>query len=163
MSEQELLSDAQACDLARQMANHYRVFEQLHKVLEKVMISSGRVKQLDASIATLLPIEAALKDKVAEAEQTLETRSAEIRATLAELNAEVSTRQLIAAQTDAALVTNHATKIKRLEEAHAALMFQHQQDIEDIMLSRDKLIHTISVLDERKKSLVNEFGALIGG
>ena len=161
MSEQEL-SVSQACEIARQMADHFRAFTQVHQVLEKAMVSSSYVDALEAQLAILKPQVDVWVNRRSDVQEKCALSEAAYSEQVAVQQADFEAKRAIAEQTLAELSTQATARTKRIEEAHAALLYTHQQDLNEIEATRDRLIHVVAGLQERKKNLAKEFGAFVG-
>jgi uncharacterized protein involved in exopolysaccharide biosynthesis len=161
MSEQEL-SISQACEIARQMANHFRAFTQVHQVLEKAMVSKSFVDELEAQLATLKPQIDVLVARRDDAQEKCTKAEEAYTVQMADQESDLAAQRLSAEQVLAELGAQMQMKTKQIEEAHMALLFTHQQEIEVIEAKRDRLQDSLAMLQVRKKNLAKEFGEFVG-
>jgi len=161
MSEQEL-SVSQACEIARQMADHFRAFTQVHQVLEKAMVSRSYVDELEAQLAMLKPQVDVWVNRRNDVQEKCALSEAAYSEQVAAQQADFEAKQSQMAQTLATLSSQAQARTKQMQEEHSALMYLQQQDLAQMEAQRDGLITVIAGLQERKKAFAKELGAFVG-
>jgi len=163
MADETPMSDAQACELARQMENHFRAFGQLHQVLEKALVAGSQVEQCNQMLDMLKPQvdewlkrEADLAAAVSVQELEYQNSKAKIADDLAAQLAQVS--DTVRDAKDRSVET-----LRGLEQDQQAMVFTNQQIIKGLDTQRDELERIIKGLETTKANLSKEFATLIGG
>ena len=163
MSDETPMSDAQACEIARQMENHFRAFGQLHQVLEKALVAGSQVEQCNQMLDQLKPQVDNWLKREAELEASVQQLQVDYTASQQVIRDDLAQRSAQVEVAAADAKTRAQEAMRQLEQDHQAMVFTNQQIIEGLDARREELEHTIKGLETTKANLSKEFATLIGG